>query len=83
MLGKAHIATNNGGQVEYLQHEHNALLVNPSDFSELAAAIKRLIDDPQLRHRIGMQAQADFESRLSYEHFYSQIIDLYNSLYAK
>ena len=83
MLGKAHIATNNGGQVEYLQNEKNALLVNPSDFSELAAAIKRLIDDPALRHSIGAQAQADFNSRLSYKHFYSQIIDLYTGLYTK
>lgn len=81
MLGKAHIATNNGGQVEYLRDGENALLVNPNDFSGLADAIQRLITDHQLRHNLGAQAQSDFNRELSYERFYSQLTTLYKNLY--
>lgn len=83
MEGKAHIATNNGGQVEYLRNGENALLVTPSDFSELAAAIELLISDTKLRRDIGKNARNDFNTQLDYSHFYTKIVDLYNSLYKK
>lgn len=83
MNGKAHIATNNGGQVEYLRHGENALLVTPGDFSELADAIQTLIDDTKLRHALGDAALAHFNSNLNYEHFFEKITNLYTSLYKK
>lgn len=83
MEGKAHIATNNGGQVEYLHNEENALMVTPNDFSQLAAAIQRLISDKALRQRLGDRARHDFNTELDYSHFYKKISDLYHSLYKK
>jgi glycosyltransferase involved in cell wall biosynthesis len=80
MQGKAHISTNNGGQVEYLRHFENALLVEPENPSSLASAIQRLIDDKQLRNDLGTQAKDDFDQHLTYKHFYEKIISLYNSL---
>ncbi len=80
MQGKAHISTNNGGQVEYLRHFENALLVEPENPSSLASAIQRLIDDKQLRNDLGIQAKDDFDQHLTYKHFYEKIISLYNSL---
>lgn len=83
MEGKAHIATNNGGQVEYLHNGENALLVTPNDFSQLAAAIQRLVTDKALRQSIGAKAKADFNAQLDYSHFYGKITDLYASLYKR
>jgi len=46
------IATGTGGSGEYLRHEENCLLVEPSDHAGLAAAAARLRDDEELRSRL-------------------------------
>lgn len=81
MHGKAHIATNNGAQLEYLENGKNALLVDPDNPYELAQAIEQLIADAVLRSRIGMQAQHDFNDHLNYDTFYQHMTALYTSLF--
>ena len=71
------LATNNGGQREYIVDGHNGLLVPPGDAVRLAEAMSRLIDDADLRRRMGRQAKADFDDHLSYEHFYKKIRKIY------
>lgn len=83
MHSKAHIATNNGAQEEYINDGKNALLVNPGNLYQLADAIKSLIDDPQLRNRIGRQAHLDFNDHLNYDTFYKQMTNMYNDLFTK
>jgi glycosyltransferase involved in cell wall biosynthesis len=51
-LGRPVIATGRGGSGEYLRHEENALLYEAGDADALAAAVRRLADDPQLRARL-------------------------------
>lgn len=74
------VATDNGGQREYLRHGENSLLVPPADPTALADAMGRLADDADLRHRLGRQARADFDSTLAYDHFYRAMRSLYQSL---
>ena len=71
------VVTNNGGQREYVVQEHNGLLVPPGDAKALAEAIARLVDDAALRQRLGMQAKADFDDHLNYDHYYEQIKKIY------
>ena len=71
------VVTNNGGQREYVQQEHNGLLVPPGDAKALAEAIARLVDDAALRQRLGAQAKADFDDHLNYDHYYEQIKKIY------
>lgn len=71
------VVTNNGGQREYVQQEHNGLLVPPGDAKALAEAIARLVDDAALRQRLGAQAKADFDDHLNYDHYYEQIRKIY------
>ena len=52
------IGTNEGGVVEAVQHERTGLLVPPRDPAALAAAMRRLVTDPALRHTL---AQAGYE----------------------
>ncbi|MBQ7472194.1 MAG: glycosyltransferase family 4 protein [Prevotella sp.] len=75
------VTTDNGGQREYVVNEGNGLLVPPGDSGKLADAMARLIDDADLRQRLGKQAKADFDAKLNYQIFYQQILEQYaNSL---
>lgn len=71
------IATNNGGQREYIRDGKNGLLVPPDDAENLALAIAKLVDDIQLRRQMGIEAKADYDRYLNYDHFYEQIKTIY------
>jgi glycogen(starch) synthase len=51
-LGRPVVATARGGAAEYLRDGINALTVPPDDPEALAAAVRRLADDPGLRARL-------------------------------
>ena len=50
------IASRVGGIPELVEHNANGLLVNPADVQELQLAIRKLINDQQLRSRLGRAA---------------------------
>ena len=58
-LGKAVVGTRVGGIPDIIVDGENGLLVEPGDEIGLATAMTRLIDDPQLRERLGAQARTD------------------------
>lgn len=51
-LGRPVIATAGGGTAEFIRHEHNALVIPPDDPPALAAAVRRLADDADLRRSL-------------------------------
>jgi glycosyltransferase involved in cell wall biosynthesis len=57
--GSAVVTTDLPAWADVVQHEHNALLVPPSDVGALSGAFARLRDDPALRARLGETAGAD------------------------
>lgn len=46
------VATNVGGNPEFLTHEHDALLIPPRNVDELAGAIERALSDAAMRRRL-------------------------------
>ena len=50
--GRPVVATGRGGSGEYLRDGENCLLFEAGDAGELAAALQRLADDPELRRRL-------------------------------
>ena len=72
------IATDNGGQREYIIDGKNGLLVPPGDAQALAKKMAQLMDDSTLRHQLGQQAQIDFNAQLHYDHFYRQMKAFYD-----
>lgn len=76
-LGHPIIATNNGGQREYIEHGKNGLLVPPDNVQALADALNQLIDHEDQRLQMGRQAKADFMDHLHYEHFYAKMQKIY------
>ena len=51
------VASRLGGLAEYVEDERTGLLVEPDDPVALAAAVRRLLDDPALRDRLATTAQ--------------------------
>jgi colanic acid/amylovoran biosynthesis glycosyltransferase len=47
------ISSSTPGPLEAVRHEVSGLIVDVSDATELASAVKRLAEDPTLRHRLG------------------------------
>jgi glycosyltransferase involved in cell wall biosynthesis len=56
--GRAVIATPTGGAAELFVDGQQALSAAPGDGEALAAAIRRLVDDPELRARLGARGRA-------------------------
>ena len=51
------VAYESGAVGEIIEHERTGLLVRPGDRDALATALRRLIDDPPLAHRLGAAAR--------------------------
>lgn len=53
LAGRPVVASEVGGLRDVVRHEYTGLLVPPGDPGALAAALDRLLDDPELRERMG------------------------------
>ena len=60
--GQAIVSTNVGGPAEVLEDNKTALLVPPGNPSAMAEALKRLMEYPALRHRLGSAAKVHLEA---------------------
>lgn len=56
--GKPTIATREGGPAEWIEDDVNGLLVPMGDVPSLAKAMRRLVEEPALRHRLSIAAGA-------------------------
>jgi len=50
-----------GGIPDVIRHEENGLMFTPLDLGDLTRQVKRLLDDPELRQRLGRRARLDME----------------------
>ena len=76
--GCAVVATDGGSQPEFIEQRADGLLVPPSDAEALAASLAELIDNKELRIRMGAAAAEKFRNGMSYDKFYEQYAALYN-----
>ena len=81
-LGKAVIATAVGGAREVLVEGDNSLLVRPEAPDALAAAIRRLIEDPSLASELGKKARATYEKDFTMERFGNEFRKLIDDVIA-
>lgn len=73
------IATNIIGYASVLKHGTEGILVPPKDDDSLAQAILKLVDDRQLRERLGEQGRINAE-KYSWANIARQVMDYYKSL---
>lgn len=74
------IGTDDGGTSELIDHEVNGLLVNPIDPEDLALALKRLLSDPNMARRLGINARKDVLAYYSKEVQCSRLESLFSQL---
>src|SRR6266849_6606513 len=70
------IATRRGGLPEIVEHETNGLLVEAQRPTEIADALCRLINDPQLRQRLAINARRCATERFGRERFLGEFLAL-------
>lgn len=76
MMGLPVIASNVGGQTDYLQAGRHALLVPPNDPEALAKATLQLLSNPELCARMKLQ-NIQLANQLTEERMAKQYLDLY------
>jgi glycosyltransferase involved in cell wall biosynthesis len=57
LAGLPVVASGHGAMAEAIEHGRNGLLFRPGDATDLAAQLRRLIDEPELRQRIAAHPQ--------------------------
>ena len=80
MAGRPVVATRTGGIVDSVAHEVSGLLISERSPNELAAAITRLVNDPELAQRLGRRAHHEARAKFSRETSAAQFSELFTSL---
>jgi glycosyltransferase involved in cell wall biosynthesis len=79
-LGKPAIGTRVGGIPELIRHDVNGLLVEPGRPAEMAAAIERLVVEPETRRRFSENAAAHVQAmgmtRTAMSRHYLELYDM-------
>jgi glycosyltransferase involved in cell wall biosynthesis len=80
--GRAVVSTDTPGCREIVHVGENGLLVPPRDATALAAAIRRLLEDPDLRGRMGLAGRILAESEFGIERVVQRHLEIYGELLA-
>jgi glycosyltransferase involved in cell wall biosynthesis len=75
--GLAVIATPVGAVPEVVSHDHNGLLVPVGDIDALASALTRLLDDEELRLRLGEAARRDHAERYEINTYATRLLSIW------
>lgn len=78
--GRACVTTDTPGCREIVRHEANGLLAPPTDLDALTDAVKRLIDDPELRQAFGVKGREIVLQGFTMRRVAEDTIALYRSL---
>lgn len=70
---KAVIASAVGQLIDVVQNDYNGLLVPPGDATTMAEAMQRLLNQPDLRQRLGQQAREDVIQNHSWAQYVSHL----------
>ncbi|MSO76323.1 MAG: glycosyltransferase family 1 protein [Alphaproteobacteria bacterium] len=81
--GRPLVASDIPGCREIVEAERNGILVPPGDPAALAAALRRLAGDADLRQRFGLAARQLAESQFSAGHLARQTIAVYERTFAE
>jgi glycosyltransferase involved in cell wall biosynthesis len=83
LMERPMVATAAGGMPEVVIDEETGLLVPVRHPEALAAAILRLVEDPELAHRLGKAGRARMLERHTIQHTIDGVIDAYRELAAE
>jgi glycosyltransferase involved in cell wall biosynthesis len=78
--GRAIVTTDIPGCRDVVREGENGLLVPPRDVAALTVAIRRLLEDPELRSRMGMAGRARAEAEFGIDRVVQSHLELYREL---
>jgi glycosyltransferase involved in cell wall biosynthesis len=81
--GRPVIATRTGGFPDMIQNLVNGILVSPGDIKELSSAIKMLINNSELRDKLGREARVAVENKFCIGKVAQMTIDFYRETISK
>lgn len=79
-MGKPIIASNIGQIGEILEHGKTGLLIEPGNYKELTEYILTLLEDEQLKRKLGKNARSEVEKKYTWEHNARRIMEIYNEV---
>jgi len=79
-MGKPIIASNIGQLGEILEHGKTGLLIEPGNYKELTEYILTLLEDEQLKRKLGKNARSEVEKKYTWEHNARRIMEIYNEV---
>lgn len=79
-LGKPVIATSGGGTNELVIDQNTGFLINPSSPEELAEKIEILLDNPELRTKMGLAGKSRILNEFSIDQMVMKYINLYQTI---
>ena len=74
------VTTNVFGPSEIITNELDGLVVNPNDVSALVRAIRTLLDDKQMRMKMGAQGRITVEKRFDINQHLENLVGIYQDL---
>jgi glycosyltransferase involved in cell wall biosynthesis len=74
------VALRNGGTLEVVAEGRTGLLSDPGDGDALAANLATLLDDPDLRRRMGAEGRRCVEDRFTIDRMAADTEDVYRSV---
>ncbi|MBU1616093.1 glycosyltransferase, partial [bacterium] len=74
------VATDVGGVSELVQDGVTGILVPPGDGEAMASGIRRLLQDPDLRERMGASGLKKIRQEFSFERMVEQMEEIYAQL---
>jgi glycosyltransferase involved in cell wall biosynthesis len=80
LMEKPMVATRAGGMPEVVIDNQTGLLVPVRDPEALSDAILRLVEDPELRHRLGKEGRARMLERHTIQRTIDGVIDVYREV---
>jgi glycosyltransferase involved in cell wall biosynthesis len=82
-LKKPVIATNDGGTLELLENNKSGFLVSNNSIKEICSKLNKLIDNPEIRNKMGQTGYNTIKNNYSIEKMAASFNQLYNQLQAK
>lgn len=77
-LGRPVVVSDVGGLPEVVDHEVTGLVVPPDDVEALTGALTRLLDSPDLRHRLGAAAAESARKRFDFHRTVMDYVSLFD-----
>lgn len=78
--GVAVIGTNAGGVPEIIEHEQTGLLYEPANADDLADCVKRMVENPDLRHKLAVAGKTYADEMFSEQAHYAKLKQIFTEL---